>query len=113
MATLSTHILDTSIGLPAQGVSVQCHKSTESGWTLIASGETDGDGRLAELSGDEGLSTGSTYRLSFGVAPYFESQGKPCFYPKVEVQFLVGGDRSHYHVPLLLNPFGYSTYRGS
>ena len=113
MATLSTHILDTSIGFPAQGVSVHCHKSTETGWQLISEEVTDDDGRVTGLSGDEPLLEGAVYRLSFGVDAYFKSQGKPCFYPKVEVQFLVGGDRSHYHVPLLLNPFGYSTYRGS
>ena len=113
MATLSTHILDTSVGLPAATVQVFCDTQTPNGWKRISEGVTDEDGRVKGLQGDHPLIEGETYRLTFHTAPYFHRRGIATFYPLVEVQFVVGGDRDHYHVPLLLNAFGYSTYRGS
>lgn len=113
MATLSTHILDTSVGLPAPNVSVICHRKHNDQWHLIAQGETDTDGRVKGLQGDQPLTAGGIYQLTFLTTPYFEARNIESFYPKVAVEFMVGGDRTHYHVPLLLNPFGYSTYRGS
>ena len=113
MATLSTHILDTSVGLPAPGVRVVCERKKQDDWHSISEGVTDDDGRVKNLSGDDGLMIGEVYRLRFEIADYFKAQQTACFYPLVEVQFCVDGDRSHYHVPLLLNPYGYSTYRGS
>ena len=113
MATLSTHILDTSVGLPAPGVTVLCEENIGADWKQIAHGETDSDGRVKGLNGDHPLRVGGTYRLTFLTAPYFEVRELKSFYPKVAVEFVVEGDRNHYHVPLLLNPYGYSTYRGS
>lgn len=113
MASLSTHILDTSIGLPAPNVSVICHRRDGEVWTMVGEGATDQDGRIQNLHGHQSMTPGTTYRLTFHTGAYFQSQATTVFYPKVEVQFIVGKDKNHYHVPLLLNPFGYSTYRGS
>ena len=113
MATLSTHILDTSIGLPATNVPVLCDEHVEGEWRLIAKGLTDEDGRVKGLHGEQPLKVGGVYRLTFLTTPYFDSKQLKSLYPKDAVEFEVDGDRTHYLVPLLLNPFGYSTYRGS
>jgi 5-hydroxyisourate hydrolase len=102
MATLSTHILDTAHGSPAAGVPVQLLDASGAG---LAEVTTDGDGR-ASLGGD--LPVGC-YTLRFDVAVH-QPDG---FYPEVAVTFTVSAEQDHYHVPLLLSPFGYSTYRGS
>ena len=113
MATLSTHILDTAVGLPAPDIDVRCEVLSNGEWSIVGEGKTDADGRVKDLHGTQPLETGGVYRLIFQTAPYFQSRDIVSFYPKVTVEFSVGGDRNHYHVPLLLNPFGYSTYRGS
>ena len=113
MASLSTHILDTSIGLPAPNVTVVCSHLIDGDWVQVGEGITDSDGRIKGLHGQNDMVPGETYRLTFRTAAYFSAQGTTVFYPQVDVQFLVGNDKDHYHVPLLLNPFGYSTYRGS
>jgi 5-hydroxyisourate hydrolase len=106
MASLSTHVLDTSAGRPAEGVRVSLEAADG---TLLAAGVTDADGRVGELAAD--LPPGE-HRIRFGTGAWFEARGVAAFYPEVVVAFTVGEDE-HYHVPLLLNPFGYSTYRGS
>src|SRR5436305_14976650 len=103
MSTLSTHVLDTALGRPAVGVPVRLHDA--SGDNLDES-VTDGDGRVSSLGGE--LPAG-TYTLRFDVAVY-QAGG---FYPEVRFTFDVAADQAHYHVPLLLSPYGYSTYRGS
>lgn len=100
MATLSTHVLDTSRGRPASGVAVVLEGADG---TVLAESATDDDGRVGSLGGD--LAPGE-HRLRFATSAY------STFYPEVVVTFLVG-DEEHYHVPVLLSPFGYSTYRGS
>ena len=114
MSAITTHILDTALGRPAGGVPVHLEREeTEGGWRVLGSGATDGDGRLRDLlPGDFDLQPG-VYRLTFDTARYFEAQGQKSFYPHVAVIFLVDDPGQHYHVPLLLSPFGYSTYRGS
>lgn len=102
MATLSTHVLDTSRGRPASGVAVRL----EAAGAVVAEGVTDDDGRIARLGAD--LAPGE-YVVRFATGAYL---GADAFYPEVAVAFRVGTDE-HYHVPLLLSPFGYSTYRGS
>jgi 5-hydroxyisourate hydrolase len=111
--TLSTHVLDVSIGRPAAGLRVRLERRTEDGtWRAIADAETDPDGRVSSLvSLAEALRSG-TYRLTFGVAAYFASRRVETFYTDVTVEF-VAGEEMHYHVPLLVSPYGYSTYRGS
>ncbi|MGV8895716.1 MAG: hydroxyisourate hydrolase [Rhodoglobus sp.] len=107
MSHVTTHVLDSGLGVPAAGILVALAGPTGE---VIASGVTDADGRVAEL-GDEKLPAGD-YRLEFETGPYFTRTSRRSFYPRVTVDFIVT-DAAHYHVPLLLSPFAYSTYRGS
>lgn len=107
MATLSTHVLDTSLGRPAAGVHVTLESASGA---ALGEGVTDADGRLASF-GTQPLGDGD-YRLRFDTGAYFTSLGTDAFYPEVAVAFHVAGNE-HFHVPLLLNPYGYSTYRGN
>lgn len=108
---VTTHILDTSIGRPAPGVPVVLEARDGDGWTGIGSGFTDADGRVKELGPDR-LESGA-YRLRFDTAAYFAGIDTDAFFPEVVLTFLVDAAQEHYHVPLLLSPFAYSTYRGS
>jgi 5-hydroxyisourate hydrolase len=106
--TISTHVLDAALGRPAAGVAVRLEDVTG-----LALGEaaTDDDGRVAELA--PGSLEAGTYRLRFDTGGYFSAAGRDNFYPEVVVAFTVADGAQHYHVPLLLSPFAYSTYRGS
>ena len=110
---ISTHILDTSRGRPAVGMAVTLEQQRGESWQRIGTDTTDADGRA------RGLWTGSTapppgsYRLCFEVAAYFAGLGVASFYPRVEITFMIVDGAEQYHVPLLLSPFSYSTYRGS
>jgi 5-hydroxyisourate hydrolase len=115
MSSITTHVLDTSLGRPASGIPVTLESlHPTDGWRQVGSGTTDADGRLRTLlPAGEPLVRGS-YRLTFTTGIYFAAQhGGSGFYPEVSVSFLVHDVAQHYHVPLLLSPFGYSTYRGS
>lgn len=113
MRTISTHVLDTSLGKPAGGIAVVLERVAERTVERIGAGTTDGDGRLRDF-GLAGLTLGEgTYRLRFEVGEYFAQSGRATLYPEVVVVFRVGPGDEHYHIPLLLSPFGYSTYRGS
>lgn len=109
--TLSTHVLDTAQGRPAAGVAIRLERVTAEGAELLGQGQTDKDGRLRDLL-PPGPAVQGRYRLTFATGAYFQAQGAPVFYPEVRVDFQIE-DAAHYHVPLLLSPFGYSTYRGS
>lgn len=109
---ITTHVLDTARGRPAAGVPVSLYRGTDGGWTEIAEGETDADGRVSDLLKAGSLEPGP-YRIDFDVDAYQGSVGASSFYPAVSITFRVGATDEHYHVPLLLSPFGYSTYRGS
>jgi 5-hydroxyisourate hydrolase len=114
MKGISTHVLDTSTGKPAEGVLIKMERNLPgSGWTLLAEAVTDSSGRVSQLlpPGDH-LHLGS-YRLRFDVEAYFAEFQKDTFFPEVSIQFEIRDPASHYHVPLLLSPYGYSTYRGS
>src|SRR6185369_14633795 len=113
MSAITTHILDVSAGVPARGVPVVLGRQTESGWEIIGKGETDDDGRLKDLLAPGAVLQTSNYRLTFDTGAYFAWQQIEGFYPQVTVAFIVRNTAQHYHVPLLLSPFGYSTYRGS
>ena len=111
--SITTHVLDTSLGRPASGVAVVLERSGGAGgWAIVGSGETDADGRLRTLLDADAHLTPGTYRLVFDTRRYFERRHVQAFYPSVVVIFEAGTD-PHYHVPLLLSPFGYSTYRGT
>ncbi len=113
MSAITTHVLDTMRGLPAVGIAVLLERATEGGMETIARGITDSDGRIRDLlTVDQALSPG-TYRLSFDTGAYFTATGVEGFYPEVSIVFAAREGETHYHVPLLLSPYGYSTYRGS
>jgi len=112
MPTLSTHVLDTARGHPAEGVRVSLYRSVDG--QLIAERRTDADGRIADLSVALESDKYEEFRLVFATEEYFRGQGiTEFFYSEVAIAFRVGVESAHYHVPLLLSPFGYSTYRGS
>jgi 5-hydroxyisourate hydrolase len=113
MSAITTHVLDTSLGRPASGVLVTLELLGQEGARELGRGSTDADGRLRTLlPANEPLAAG-TYRITFQTGAYFARMGTAGFYPEVSVTFTVHDGAQHYHVPLLLNPFGYSTYRGS
>jgi len=113
MSPITTHVLDTSLGKPAAGVAVGLSRLEPDGTEReLARGTTDADGRVRDLLAPGSLQRGS-YRLTFHTAAYFASDGRASFYPRIEVVFEVRTDTEHHHVPLLLSPYGYSTYRGS
>lgn len=114
MSSITTHILDTSRGCPASGVRVRFERLEADGRsTPLAQAETDSDGRVRAFDTAEDEIGAGVYRLVFETGEYFERTQASCFYPFVSVTFKVESARQHYHVPLLLNPYGYSTYRGS
>ena len=110
MSQVTTHVLDAAFGTPAVGVGVSLDRQTPDGWSEVGGGATDADGRIAALGPDR-LAPG-VYRLVFATGDYFDATRRPAFYPEVQIAFRLSGTE-HYHVPLLLSPFAYSTYRGS
>lgn len=111
---ITTHVLDTSAGQPAQGVDVRLAFQDAAGtWTALGHGTTDDDGRATDLLDESTPFQAGRYRLTFGVGRYFQAANREAFYPEVSIVFTVTAPDEHYHVPLLLNPYGYSTYRGS
>ncbi|MEM8946232.1 MAG: hydroxyisourate hydrolase [Planctomycetota bacterium] len=113
MSPITTHVLDTALGKPAAGITVTLCQVAEDGvYVEVGRGVTNADGRVADLLPDEAAVQG-TYRIEFATASYFAATERGSFYPRVEVLFSVEQEGGHYHVPLLLSPFGFSTYRGS
>jgi 5-hydroxyisourate hydrolase len=110
---LSTHVLDTATGRPAAGLPVRLEVERDLGWSELARGVTNADGRVAPLLPAGTALEAATYRLTFDVAAYQAARGVAGFYPYVTVVFTVRDPGQHHHVPLLLSPYGYSTYRGS
>jgi 5-hydroxyisourate hydrolase len=112
MGAITTHVLDTSRGRPAAGMLVTLERRTSDGsWEPVGHAETDSDGRVRELT--SGPLASGTYRLTFDTATYFRERHVETFYPEAIIIFNVNDGEQHYHVPLLLSPWGYSTYRGS
>lgn len=111
--TISTHVLDTSIGRPAVSVGVQLQRQSGPAWMDLSKAVTDSDGRVPALLPPSVSAGAGGYRLIFDVAEYFRARGVESFYSSVSIDFVVRDAASHYHVPLLLSPYGYSTYRGS
>ncbi len=108
---VTTHVLDAVSGRPAQAVAVTLEHQAVEGWQPVASGHTDDDGRIADF-GPKDLNPG-IYRVTFATGEYFARQGSSAFYPEVMILFTLDDADAHYHVPLLLSPYAYSTYRGS
>jgi len=113
MSQITTHVLDTSLGLPAQGIGIELFEQSNDGWRSLAKGMTNQDGRVSHLLADDLKLNAGTYRMHFGTSNYLKQHFEKAFYPYVDVVFELAGDGSHYHIPLLLSPFAYSTYRGS
>lgn len=114
MSAITTHVLDTARGRPAAGVPVMLERIDEAGRAhAVGRGSTDDDGRLRTLLPPDTVLAAGTYRIRFDTRAWFEQAGIVAFYPEVVVTFVVTETAQHYHVPLLLSPFGYSTYRGS
>lgn len=110
---ISTHVLDLASGRPARGVPVTLERRAGEGWREAGSGTTDPDGRVAALLPDGEDAQPGTYRLRFDVRSYFSASGQASFYPVIEITFTTAAENPKYHVPLLLSPYGYTTYRGS
>ena len=114
MSKITTHVLDTARGRPASGVPVRLERlEPDTAPAPLGSGATDDDGRLRTLLPDDASLEAGSYRLHFDTQAYFATQGVTAFYPEVTITFRVRDPSEHHHVPLLLSPFGYSTYRGS
>ena len=113
MSQITTHVLDTSRGLPASGITIKLFESDGDKWNLLADGVTNSDGRIAGLLAENKKLSAGVYRMNFNTGDYFKSNNEKGFYPYVDIVFELGDDGSHYHIPLLLSAFGYSTYRGS
>lgn len=113
MSGITTHVLDTSRGRPASGVPVVLEVQGEDGWRELGRAETDGDGRVRQLLPPGMALAAGVYRLTFGIETYSLAQGVEGFYPEASIVFHVRDANQHHHVPLLLSPYGYSTYRGS
>lgn len=114
MSAITTHVLDVSIGKPAAGVSVTLDRRRSDGsWQAIGTQHTDDDGRARDLVPKAGSLSPGVHRLTFDVGPYFKANEVDGFYQEITIAFTVNDASQHYHVPLLLSPFGYSTYRGS
>lgn len=111
-AGITTHVLDTSHGRPASGMPVRLEMWVGEEWQEVGRAVTDSDGRARELLSDRSLQAG-TWRLTFDLGSWFAAQGIEAFYPEASIVFFVRDPGQHHHVPLLLSPFGYSTYRGS
>jgi 5-hydroxyisourate hydrolase len=112
MSPITTHVLDTARGRPAAGLPITLAIDEDGSWRELARGTTNADGRIADLLASGALAA-ARYRMRFDTGSYFSSLGVRGFYPYVEVVFDIEAPDQHYHVPLLLSPFGYSTYRGS
>ncbi len=114
MSAVTTHVLDVSRGRPATGVEVRlARRDGDGGWEEVAGGPTDDDGRVDDLLPEGAPVPEGVYRIRFEVGDYFERSATEAFYPRVDVVFRVEEPSEHYHVPILLGPFGYTTYRGS
>ena len=121
MSKITTHILDTTKGRPAEGITIilyggenNAHMNEETGheWTELARGKTSADGRITDLPDNDGLLHFGIYKMRFETKDYFDKDRVKTFYPYIEIIFEIEAGQ-HYHIPLLLNPYGYSTYRGS
>ncbi|MBM74703.1 MAG: hydroxyisourate hydrolase [Proteobacteria bacterium] len=112
MSPITTHVLDTHLGTPAANLPIRLFQLQGSDFVELAHGKTNSDGRITDLLSQGSLSPG-TYKMHFNTGAYHSEIGVEGFYPEAEICFVVKNTTQHYHIPLLLSPFGYSTYRGS
>ena len=112
-ASVSTHVLDTALGRPAAGIQVRLLRRTGTSWTVVSEDTTNADGRVPALVPPDTRAEPGEYRIAFDVDVYFAARRQDSFYTTIEIAFVIRDPAQHYHVPLLLSPFGYATYRGS
>jgi 5-hydroxyisourate hydrolase len=114
VVSVSTHVLDTARGRPAEGLRIVFEAAAADGaWEPVGAATTDADGRAPDLLDDDTFVPAGVYRMTFETGAWFGGRGVTTFYPRVRVEFEITDAHQHHHVPLLLSPFGYSTYRGS
>ena len=113
MSQITSHILDTTRGKPAAAVPISLFQQQGEQWQLLATGNTDQDGRVSDLLSNETRLAAGVYRMHFDTKAYFKARNEQSFYPYVDIVFEINDNGEHYHIPLLLTAFGYSTYRGS
>ena len=113
MSQITTHILDTTRGVPAANVPITLFMQQGDDWQKLSDGMTNKDGRIADLLTNNTKLSAGVYRMHFATKAYYSSNDEKGFYPYVDIVFEIDGSGSHYHIPLLLTAFGYSTYRGS
>jgi 5-hydroxyisourate hydrolase len=113
VSAITTHVLDTSRGRPAIGVAVVLQIRSGQEWKQVGAGLTDENGRCNTLTAEDGQIESGTYRLLFNIGPYYQAQHTDTFYAEIPIVFEALHPETHYHVPLLISPYGYSTYRGS
>lgn len=111
MNTLTTHVLDTALGKPAIGVAISLEQHSSTGWLPVSQGTTDADGRIKDLT-PEGLDAGH-YRLVADLASFFAASGRETLYTRAQIDFVLPKEGGHYHLPFLISPWSWSTYRGS
>lgn len=111
MSTITTHVLDTALGKPACGVAIALEQDSAEGWLPLAKGQTDSDGRIKEFI-TEALAPGH-YRLTAEIGDYFADSGRDTLYVTAQIDFVIPASGSHYHLPFLISPWSWSTYRGS
>lgn len=111
MSTITTHVLDTALGKPATGVALSLEQNSSQGWLPVAAAVTDSDGRINELT-PEPLVPGH-YRLIAEIGDYFAASGRDALYVSAQIDFMIPATGSHYHLPFLISPWSWSTYRGS
>lgn len=114
MISISTHILNTNLGQAAKGMPVVLEQEVKEGsWSEVANGESNDDGRIEDLASEDSPLQPGVYRLVFDAKKYFSSIEQDAFYPSISISFHVAHADQHYHIPLLLNNYGYTTYRGT
>lgn len=109
---ITTHVLDTARGRPAAGMAIQLFIQQDGQWQPLAKGQTNSDGRITDWLDESQRRTGH-YRVDFATGDWYSARGETCFYPQVQVEFNITAANEHHHIPLLISPFGFSTYRGS
>ena len=112
MSQITTHVLDTSRGVPASDLAISLFHLKNDKWLELANGRTNEEGRISDLLSQDLILSPGSYKMNFETQAYFDTFGESSFYPNVEITFSIK-DANHYHIPLLLSAYGYSTYRGS
>ncbi|MDP2505893.1 MULTISPECIES: hydroxyisourate hydrolase [unclassified Oceanobacter] len=110
---ITTHVLDTALGKPGIAIPVTLSRQEQDSWTPVSAGQTNDDGRIPGWLDDKPALVAGVYRIRFELDDYFARQSQSAFYPFAEIVFRVEDPAQHFHIPLLLSPFSYSTYRGS